>query len=119
MDLEYMRIMGLSVVNVLRLLVMTLDLAVASYAGAHCSEVLDGSFPTSNEISPLATFEDCSDDREKVSTTFKKCHLQCLDRFLHGKGVWVFCPPNCKPSPSLYLSTTIDKFADIWGPLGS
>lgn len=31
--------------------------------------------------------------------------------------MWVFCPPNCEPSVPLYLSTTIDNFADIWGPL--
>jgi hypothetical protein len=29
----------------------------------------------------------------------------------------VFCPPNCEPFLPLYISTTIDSFSDIWGPL--
>ena len=98
-----------------------LDLAVASFAGAHCSDTLmnhaAGAFSTDKAIALLAPFKDCSDELTKSSVTFRRCNLQCLDAFHRGKGVWVFCPPNCEPSLPLYISATIDCFSEIWGPL--
>ncbi len=103
--------------NILRSLVLMLDLAVASFAGAHCSDFLDDCFPTGEAIALLAPFEDCSDEQKNISVNFRRCNLRCLDAFHHGKRVWVFCPPHCEPSLPLYISTTIDSFSDIWGPL--
>ena len=94
-----------------------LDLAVASFAGAHCSDFLDDYFPTDDAIALLAPFEDCSDELNKSSVNFRRCNLHCLDAFHLGRRVWVFCPPNCEPSLPLYISATIDSFSDIWGPL--
>jgi hypothetical protein len=101
-----------------------LDLAVASFAGAHCSDFLMNdaadaadALSTDEPIALLAPFKDCSDELKKSSVTFRRCNLQCLDAFHLGRGVWVFCPPNCEPSLPLYISATIDSFSDIWGPL--
>jgi hypothetical protein len=94
-----------------------LDLAVASYAGAHCSEFLSDVFSTNDAIALLEPFEDCSDDMKKSSVKFRHCKLQCLDSFHLGRCVGVFCPPKCEPSLPLYISATIDSFSDIWGPL--
>ena len=98
-------------------MVLMLDLAVASYAGAHCSDFLGDIFSTNNTIALLAPFVDCSDKLKNSSVNFRRCSLQCLDAFHLGRGVWVFCPPDCEPSLPLYLSTTIDGFSDTWGPL--
>ena len=94
-----------------------LDLAVASYAGAHCSDFLGDILPIGQKITLLHPLSDCSDEVKKSSVYFRRCKLLCLDDFHHGRGVWVFCPPNCEPSLPLYLSATIDGFNDIWGPL--
>ena len=103
--------------NVLRVMVLMLDLAVASYAGAHCSDFLGDMFSTNNTIALLAPFVDCSDKLKNSSVNFRRCSLQYLDAFHLGRGVWVFCPPDCEPSLPLYFSTTIDGFSDIWGTL--
>lgn len=103
--------------NTLRILVLALDLAVASYACAHCSDILDDNFSTDDVIALLAPFEDCPVDLKKCSVNLRRCNLQCLDAFHLGRCVWVFCPPECEPSLPLYISTTIDAFSDIWGPL--
>jgi hypothetical protein len=95
-----------------------LDLAVASYAGAHCSDFLRDIFSGNDAIALHDTFEDYSDDVKKSSVIFRPCKLQCLDSFHLGRWVGVFCPPKCEPpSLPLYISATIDSFSDIWGPL--
>jgi hypothetical protein len=94
-----------------------LDLAVASYAGAHCSDFLGDILSADDAIALLTPFVDCSDRLKKSSVNFRRCNLQCLDTFHLGRGVWVFCPPDWEPSLPLYLSSTIDSFSDIWGPL--
>lgn len=93
-----------------------LDLAVASYAGAHCSGLLDGLL-NDYPIILLAPFADCSDELKSGSFRLQRRQLQCLDTFHCGQGVWVFCPPDRDAAQPLYLSTDIDTFSDIWGPL--
>jgi hypothetical protein len=110
---------------VLRMLVIMLDLAVVSYAGAHCSDLLSnyscssmGALTlTDDEIVLLEPFKDCTEELKSTMVRFQRCKLQCLDGFFHGRGVWVFCPPKCKPAQPLYLSATIECLGDIWGPL--
>lgn len=47
--------------------------------------------------------------------------LKCLDSYLHGRQAWVFeevqnlCSP--RRHDALYLSTTVEEFDRIWGPL--
>ncbi|KAF8846649.1 hypothetical protein BDZ45DRAFT_812167 [Acephala macrosclerotiorum] len=106
------------VVNVLRTLVLMLDLAVVSYAGAHCSDTLSEFLsPAGDVITLLQPFEDCSDKLKECSVKLRRCKLKCLDSFHRGRGAWVFSSPGCQPSLPLYLSATIDGFSDIWGPL--
>lgn len=47
-----------------------LDLAVASFAGAHCSDFLDDAFPTDEAIPLLAPFEDYSDEQKETQSIF-------------------------------------------------
>ncbi|KAG4438858.1 hypothetical protein IFR05_005647 [Cadophora sp. M221] len=117
LDMENPGASGLGVVNILRLLVITLDLAVASYAGAHCSDFPDQISTYIDGLSLLAPFEDCSDDEKKRSIGFLRCQLECLDIFHHGKSVWVLCSPVFESCLPFALLTTIDSFSDIWGPL--
>ncbi|KAE8449040.1 hypothetical protein EG329_008628 [Mollisiaceae sp. DMI_Dod_QoI] len=116
-DEESSQVFDLGIVNILRFLVLTLDLAVASYSGAHCSDFLNDNLSVEKAIPLLAPFLDCSDTLKKTSVTFKRCQLQCLDTFHAGRAAWVFCPPNCEPFLPLYISATIDSFSDVWGPL--
>ncbi|KAH6713884.1 hypothetical protein BKA61DRAFT_606729 [Leptodontidium sp. MPI-SDFR-AT-0119] len=117
LDLEKLQVSGLGVVNILRLLVITLDLAVASYAGAHCSDFPHQISTDIDRLSLLAPFEDCRENQITKSFGFGRCDLECLDAFHHGKGVWVFCSLTLGLDWTLSISTTIDGFSDIWGPL--
>ena len=103
--------------NTLRLLVITIDLSVASYAGAHCSDFPSDMSPAIDGLCLLAPFDDCSDFDKARSVRLRRCQLECLDAFHHGKAVWAFCPPYVNTSLPLYLSAAIDGFSDIWGPL--
>ena len=51
------------------------------------------------------------------AVTLKRCHLECLDAFHNHRPVWVFSLSNWTPRDRLFLSTKIEVFADIWGPL--
>ena len=103
--------------NILRLLVITLDLAVASYAGAHCSDLPSDIFPAIDGLYLLAPFDDCADVDTAIISRFHRCRLECLNAFHHGKAVWAFSPPLYIPYLPLYVSATIEGFSDIWGPL--
>ncbi|CZR58627.1 uncharacterized protein PAC_08519 [Phialocephala subalpina] len=118
-DQEDLPLSSFGVVNVLRTLVLMLDLAVASYAGAHCSDTLSEFLsPADDVITLLQPFEDCSDALKRYySVELRRCKFQCLDSFHGGRGAWVFSSPGCQPSQPLYFSATIDGFSDIWGPL--
>jgi len=117
MDPRSSKLPVLGVVNILRLLVHMLDLAVASYAGAHCSDFIQENLQTEDSIALLAPFKDWSNKPKRGSLNFRRCNLQCLDQFHLEKPIWMFCSDLCEPSLPLYLSTTIEAFGDIWGPL--
>ncbi|KFY16390.1 hypothetical protein V492_01375 [Pseudogymnoascus sp. VKM F-4246] len=104
----------ITMVNVLLALVLSLDFAVVSYAGAHCSSM---DRPAGHDL--IDIFEPLRGGlrRPMGSFIFRRCKLQCLDAFHSGNGVWVFCPPSCNPLSPLYISGTISSFSDIWGPV--
>ena len=107
----------LSIPAVLRLVVNTVDLAVASYAGAHVSrfdeEYLGEDITVIDVLGPFTSLRGLQIPSIKLS----RCQLQCLDSFHNSKPVWVFSPSDWEPRGHLFLSTKVEDFADIWGPL--
>ena len=107
----------LSIPAVLRLVVNTVDLAVASYAGAHVSrfdeEYLEEDITVIDVLGPFTSLRGLQIPSIKLS----RCQLQCLDSFHNSKPVWVFSPSDWEPRGHLFLSTKVEDFADIWGPL--
>ncbi|KAL3425119.1 hypothetical protein PVAG01_04400 [Phlyctema vagabunda] len=84
-----------------------LDIGVVSYSGAHLNG-LNGNEADCDSIS----FGPAS-----WRGTVKRYKLECLDDFHLGNPVWAFTVPTWEPDRPLYLSTTVETFADIWGPL--
>ena len=90
-----------------------LDLAVISYCGAHLqdfdAEYLGGRLDRVGVFPERATWV--------VSDAYALMHrvsLTCLNDFLGGETVWAFG----QGSASEYcVSTTMESFADIWGPV--
>ncbi len=108
---------NLSISAIMRLVVNTTDLAVASYAGAHISrfdeEYLGEEISVIDVLGPFASLHKSPTPSIKLS----RCHLQCLDSFHSFKPVWVFSQSEWEPCGQLFLSTKVEDFADIWGPL--
>ncbi|MCJ1358051.1 MAG: hypothetical protein MMC33_008049 [Icmadophila ericetorum] len=96
-----------------------LDFAVLSYAGAHVSmdERLTSDLPVTKLNQFLATNQTLKHDTIKMVSL----PLGCLGPFLGGGNVWAFnCAFNCSPrelAENFYISTDIETFADIWGPV--
>ena len=106
-----------SITTVLRLVVNTVDLAVVSYAGAHLSR-FDEEFLGEDivDLDVLGPFDSLLKS-QIPSIKLSRCHLQCLDSFHNSQPVWVFSLCDWKPRGHLFLSTKVEEFADIWGPL--
>ena len=108
---------NLSILAVLRLVVNTIDLAVASYAGAHLDrfdeKYLGEDVAVIDVLDPFAQ----SYKVQIPSIKLRRCQLQCLDMFHKSQFVWVFSSSDWEPHARLLLSTKIEDFADIWGPL--
>jgi hypothetical protein len=66
-----------------------------------------------NLLKPYSEYEQL----QKQSIVFQPCHLQCLDAFHQGMPIWAFTSNTWQPQKPLYLSTRMQTFADIWGPL--
>jgi hypothetical protein len=87
-----------------------LDMALVTFCGAHISpfdEVHLGERKFEFSI--------------QTGLILRRRSLKCLDTYFHGRQVWVFeeVPPASKfrSHNSLYLSTTMEDFNDIWGPV--
>lgn len=101
--------------------VLVLDLAVLSYVSAHVTRFDKHDF---EEISITRSMHRGVPQDSTPGLLTLDCgirlscqhHLRCLDPFLGHQPVWVFQNGVVQPS-SLYLSTDIETFSDIWGPL--
>lgn len=95
-----------------------LDLAVISYCGAHV-EGFDQRY-LGCSLQSLSIYSTFFKDLGP-GPTFQRRTLKCLDGFLEGEQVWVLHthgpPPEPLASQPLYLRTTIEAFADVWGPV--
>lgn len=106
-------------VSKIRQTAMLLDLAVVSYAGAHIEPFDQRYIAEDLDYAKITTaWTYAVDGAEGVM--LRKRSLRCLDSFLRGKRVLVFQGQSLwEDDQPLYLSTTIEEFADIWGPAWS
>ena len=107
-----------SVVGKWRRTAMILDLAIISYCGAH-QERFDQQYIQEDlnfsRITPAWTYDTLS--REHIM--LRRRRLRCLDKLLQTP-VWVFQDNSrWQDNETLYLSTHMETFADIWGPVWS
>ncbi|KAI9711488.1 MAG: hypothetical protein M1820_002051 [Bogoriella megaspora] len=98
--------------------VMVLDLAVVSYSGAHIERFDDKFLEEDLDFAKITTA--WTYDRQcPEGIMLRRRQLRCLDGFL-GQPVWVLQNQTLwRDSHELYLSASIDQFADIWGPVWS
>jgi hypothetical protein len=94
------------------LLARLLDLIIVSYSGAHLERFDRKYFQVQNQADEIKLID---------RFVMRRRSLQCLDEFLHQEQVWVFqfvgTEKNVRSEASLYLLTTPELFADIWGPM--
>jgi len=95
-----------------------LDIATISFCGAHL-EPFDEVYFERN--SPTGHYRiPCGADGATIDLQPRT--FQCLEGFLQGRPVWVFSSTDADYSgfssnKPLYLSTTPDEFANVWGPM--
>jgi hypothetical protein len=104
--------------NLYRMVACILDLGLVSYAGSHAARFDTEMFL--REMNPLRF-----DMQNNLSFDCSLRTLACLDGFLDAKSVWVFRAGANLPSATiqgknknqkkLFILTTIDALADIWG----
>jgi hypothetical protein len=102
--------------------VCMLDVGVVIYAGAHLNDIHSEKYcQYSRSIDQEICIESpnilhLQKGLPMAITIVTRCFLRCLNGFNHGKPVWVFRHDR-RMTKGLYLPTTINAFADIWGPL--
>ena len=103
-----------SVLESVRTIVQIIDFVVLTFAKGHF-----GAF----EAEPLASAGGAFSLRgppSDVGVLVHRLPLRCLGKMLGDQHVWVFeqatTPSSCQP---LYLRTTMETFADVWGPVWS
>ncbi|OAF98673.1 uncharacterized protein CC84DRAFT_1264875 [Paraphaeosphaeria sporulosa] len=101
-----------------------LDLAVLSYVGTHIGDAIelyrsqhDDTVHIPGRFGALQKTK-WGELHNGDHVTLRKRQLQCLDKFLGYRNVWVF-QNHINPSRNerLYLSTDVTTLADVWGPL--
>jgi hypothetical protein len=96
-----------------------LDIATVSFCGAHLEPFDEVYF---DRISPTSHYRlPC--DAHGAAIDLQLRTFQCLEGFLQGRPAWVFSSTEVDyftdslPNEPLYLSTTPDEFANVWGPM--
>jgi hypothetical protein len=96
-----------------------LDIGTVSFCGAHLEPFDEVYF---DRISPTSHYRlPC--DAYGATIDLQLRTFQCLEGFLQGRPVWVFSSTEVDffthslPNESLYLSTTPEEFANVWGPM--
>jgi hypothetical protein len=104
-------------IGVWRKTAMILDIGVISYCGAHI-ERFDETYLVEdlNAAKITAAWTYIVDGSEGIM--LRRRSLRCLDEFLGSHQVWTFQSQfSWEDDQPLYLLTTIEEFADIWGPV--
>lgn len=100
--------------------VCMLDVGVVIYAGAHLNDTHSEKYRQDSRSirieSPQFPFLQNEPPMAITTVFISRFFLRCLNGFHDGKPVWVF--HHDRPmTKGLYLSTAMNAFADIWGPL--
>ena len=96
---------------------IVLDLAVISYAGAHV-ERFDHRFLGEDLDLAKITSSWSFDTLCREGIMLRRRSLRCLQPFLRGRQVWLLqSQSQWDDDGEMYLSTTMEEFADIWGPV--
>lgn len=95
-----------------------LNLSVLTYCGAHV-EAIDWLY-LQREVKQFEYYSGHLPANEGI--IMRRRSLSCLDTFLHGNCPWVFhssfeCGVANWNDPTMYLSTSVEAFADTWGPV--
>jgi len=98
--------------------VCMLDIGVVIYAGAHLNDTHSEKYRQDSRSIHIESprFPFLQNNPPTAITTVSRFFLRCLNGFHDGKPVWVFHHDQ-RITKGLYLSTTMNAFADIWGPL--
>ncbi|CAG8972511.1 hypothetical protein HYALB_00001203 [Hymenoscyphus albidus] len=98
-----------------RILTLVLDLGLVSYVGSHGSRFDLEYFEVDKPEIVVA-----SDMHSKIGFVFSLRKLACLNQFLNHQQVWTFQPfsrDSLKLGPPISILTSIEAFANTWGPL--
>lgn len=110
--------LGSSDVGNWRRLLMVLDLAIMSYSGTHQEDFGNrflGESLDAAKITPAWTYDTLASN----NIMLKRRRLKCLDKLLQSP-VWIFQDSSrWEEIHELYLSTDMETFADVWGPVWS
>jgi hypothetical protein len=99
-----------------RAIAYLLDIATVSFCGAHLEPFDEVYF---DRVSPTSHYRIPCDAHGSVIDLQPRI-FQCLEGFLQGRPVWAFstgAPSVELFNKPLYLSTTPDEFANVWGPM--
>ena len=96
------------------------DLAILSYESAHMAMAsLPGSFGSLEEHTSVIAprFQPLHLPERSIPSYIMRLPLQCLAPLVDHRNVWVFCDERQSVTGRYYLSTEINTFADVWGPV--
>jgi len=98
-----------------------IDYGIVSYSGAHLErfDLRDIDESAVPESQPVVWSYPC-DTVDGMEIRLTRRSLMCLDAFLHGEMPWVFEVIHRgaeQSSRGLYLTSTIEDFTDVWGPV--
>jgi hypothetical protein len=99
-----------------RAVAFVLEFATISYCGGHLEPFDEVYFESGRETISIP----CDDHGHRI--TISRRPLACLAGFLQDQAVWAFCVEHPSTSGTadetpLYLSTTPEELADVWGPV--
>ena len=95
-------------------LALVLDLGVVSYAHAHVESF--GGKDTEATSSRITVPQNLG-ERFPAIFRLQRYPTRCLNEFFGGAELWVFHHCGWLMQPPLYISTAIEIFADLWGPV--
>ncbi len=106
-----------------RCVIEVLDFGILAYEGAHVSRFDHHIFGSNIDSLTFPERSLCflpvAQERaqEETSVHFCRLRMNCLAEFLGDSDVWVLGRATNPTNQALYLSTDIETFADVWGPV--
>lgn len=113
-----------AVVDICRVMGHVLDVGLLTYCDTHL-QALDETFlgRRTERFEIHYPVLSTKTQAQSPAVVMRPRSVSCLHKFLHERKVWVFHygllgkNPGVSSDAKLYLSTSIEAFADIWGPI--